>query len=60
MKTQMEKAHTLKALHEGSETFVAPGPWDIGSARLFEALGKAIERSVPGPVIVIVKTYPPI
>ena len=39
MATQLEKAHTLKALHEGTETFLIPGPWDVASARVFEAFG---------------------
>lgn len=39
MPTQLEKAQTMKALHEGSETFLIPGPWDVASARVFEALG---------------------
>ena len=39
MKTQQEKAQTMKTLHEGDETFLIPGPWDVGSARVFEALG---------------------
>lgn len=39
MTTQLEKAQKMKALHEGSETFLIPGPWDVGSARVFEALG---------------------
>ncbi|REJ83862.1 MAG: isocitrate lyase/phosphoenolpyruvate mutase family protein [Acidobacteria bacterium] len=39
MKTQLEKAMALQALHEGTETFVIPNPWDVGSARVLEALG---------------------
>jgi 2-methylisocitrate lyase-like PEP mutase family enzyme len=37
--TQQEKAQTFRALHEREGAFVIPNPWDIGSARLFEALG---------------------
>jgi 2-methylisocitrate lyase-like PEP mutase family enzyme len=32
------KAEAFRALHEG-EPFVIPNPWDVGSARLLEALG---------------------
>ena len=39
MATQLEKAQTFRALHERDGAFVIPNPWDIGSARLFEALG---------------------
>src|SRR5919197_2300766 len=35
---QSEKAAAFRALHEGG-TFVIPNPWDVGSARVFEALG---------------------
>lgn len=39
----------MKALHEGSETFLIPGPWDIASARVFEALGfKALATTSGG------------
>lgn len=54
---QAEKAHTFRALHERSGTFVIPNPWDPGSARLlatmgFEALastsaGFAFSRGLP-------------
>ncbi len=39
MATQQEKAQKFRALHERKGAFVIPNPWDIGSARLFEALG---------------------
>lgn len=39
MATQLEKTQTFRALHERDGAFVIPNPWDIGSARLFEALG---------------------
>ncbi len=39
MTSQLEKAHALKALHEGPDTFLIPGPWDVASARVFEAFG---------------------
>jgi 2-methylisocitrate lyase-like PEP mutase family enzyme len=29
----------FRALHEGDRLFVMPNPWDVGSARLLEALG---------------------
>jgi 2-methylisocitrate lyase-like PEP mutase family enzyme len=38
MATQAEKAVAFRALHEG-EPFVIPNPWDVGSARVLEALG---------------------
>jgi len=54
---QTDKAHTFRALHERSGTFVIPNPWDPGSARLlatmgFEALastsaGFAFSRGLP-------------
>ena len=39
MATKLEKAQNFRALHEREGAFVIPNPWDIGSARLFEALG---------------------
>jgi 2-methylisocitrate lyase-like PEP mutase family enzyme len=38
MSDQHQKAAAFRALHEG-ETFVIPNPWDLGSARVLEALG---------------------
>jgi 2-methylisocitrate lyase-like PEP mutase family enzyme len=38
MTSQSDKATSFRALHEG-DPFVIPNPWDIGSARVFEALG---------------------
>jgi 2-methylisocitrate lyase-like PEP mutase family enzyme len=38
MTTQAEKGAAFRALHEG-EPFVIPNPWDVGSARVLEALG---------------------
>jgi 2-methylisocitrate lyase-like PEP mutase family enzyme len=38
MSDQHQKAAAFRALHE-SETFVIPNPWDLGSARVLEALG---------------------
>lgn len=39
MPSQSEKAQTMRDLHQGSETFLIPGPWDVASARVFESLG---------------------
>jgi 2-methylisocitrate lyase-like PEP mutase family enzyme len=36
--SQTEKAERFAALHEGP-AFVIPNPWDVGSARMLEALG---------------------
>jgi 2-methylisocitrate lyase-like PEP mutase family enzyme len=35
---QQEKGSTFRAMHAG-EPFVIPNPWDVGSARVLEALG---------------------
>ena len=35
---QQEKGSTFRAMHVG-EPFVIPNPWDVGSARVLEALG---------------------
>jgi 2-methylisocitrate lyase-like PEP mutase family enzyme len=37
--SQAEKAETFRALHEREGAFVIPNPWDIGTARILEALG---------------------
>jgi 2-methylisocitrate lyase-like PEP mutase family enzyme len=48
MSTQDEKAAAFRTLHEG-EPFVIPNPWDVGSARVFEALGfKALATTSSG------------
>ena len=39
MATQHEKCMRFAALHAGPEAFVIPNPWDIGSARVLQALG---------------------
>ena len=45
---QSSKGERFRALHEG-EPFVIPNPWDIGSARVFEALGfKALATTSAG------------
>jgi len=38
MRSQVEKGLAFRTLHEG-EPFVIPNPWDVGSARVLEALG---------------------
>jgi len=38
MPSQADKGAAFRALHEG-EPFVIPNPWDVGSARVLEALG---------------------
>jgi 2-methylisocitrate lyase-like PEP mutase family enzyme len=44
----LDKATAFRALHE-SEPFVIPNPWDVGSARMFEALGfKALATTSSG------------
>jgi 2-methylisocitrate lyase-like PEP mutase family enzyme len=37
--TQHEKGVAFRRLHERTGAFVIPNPWDVGSARLLEALG---------------------
>ncbi len=37
--TQAEKAKTFQALHERSDVFVIPNPWDVGTARILTRLG---------------------
>jgi len=37
--SQAEKAETFRALHHRDGAFVIPNPWDIGTARILEALG---------------------
>src|SRR5262245_61615822 len=39
MASQDDKHRAFRALHERSETFVMPNPWDAGSARILTALG---------------------
>jgi 2-methylisocitrate lyase-like PEP mutase family enzyme len=41
MSTQSEKAAAFRALHERPQIFIIPNPWDVGSARLLEAMGFA-------------------
>jgi 2-methylisocitrate lyase-like PEP mutase family enzyme len=45
---QQERAAAFRALHEG-EPFVIPNPWDVGSAKVMEALGfKALATTSAG------------
>lgn len=39
MKTQAEKGHAFRALHERPEAFIIPNPYDIGTARMLALLG---------------------
>lgn len=39
MTNQAEKCARLAALHAGTEIFLIPNPWDIGSAKLLQGLG---------------------
>src|SRR5262245_61076672 len=39
MRTQTEKGHAFRALHERAGAFIIPNPWDEGTARLLEHLG---------------------
>jgi 2-methylisocitrate lyase-like PEP mutase family enzyme len=48
MPAQADKAATFAALHRG-HPFVIPNPWDVGSARVLEALGfKALATTSSG------------
>ena len=38
VRNQQEKGSTFRAMHAG-DPFVIPNPWDVGSARVLEALG---------------------
>ena len=39
MRTQMEKAEALRALHTRPGAFIIPNPWDAGTAKLLAAMG---------------------
>ena len=39
MRTQMEKAEALRALHARPGAFIIPNPWDAGTAKLLAAMG---------------------
>ncbi len=49
MPSHAEKCEALKQLHEGSETFIIPNPWDCGSARMMQGMGfKALATTSSG------------
>src|SRR6185436_15076190 len=49
MKTQAQKAADFAALHAAPGAFVAPNPWDPGSARILAGLGfKALTTTSSG------------
>jgi 2-methylisocitrate lyase-like PEP mutase family enzyme len=39
VKSQTEKAAIFRALHQRNRAFIIPNPWDIGTAKMLEALG---------------------
>jgi 2-methylisocitrate lyase-like PEP mutase family enzyme len=39
LKSQTEKAAIFRALHERDHAFIIPNPWDLGTAKMLEALG---------------------
>ena len=39
MRTQSEKAHAFRALHQRDRAFLIPNPWDVGTARILAQLG---------------------
>jgi 2-methylisocitrate lyase-like PEP mutase family enzyme len=39
VQTQAEKGRAFRALHERSDAFIMPNPWDIGTSRLLAHLG---------------------
>ncbi|HUN30327.1 MAG TPA: isocitrate lyase/phosphoenolpyruvate mutase family protein, partial [Alphaproteobacteria bacterium] len=39
MKSQSEKATAFRTLHARDRAFIIPNPWDVGSAKMLEALG---------------------
>jgi 2-methylisocitrate lyase-like PEP mutase family enzyme len=48
MSSQAEKAEAFRGLHSG-EPFLIPNPWDVGSARVLQALGfKALATTSSG------------
>lgn len=47
--TQAAKGAAFRALHDGTETFVIPNPWDAGTARILTSLGfKALTTTSAG------------
>jgi 2-methylisocitrate lyase-like PEP mutase family enzyme len=41
MASQADKGRAFRALHDQTQTFIIPNPWDAGSARILEAMGFA-------------------
>ncbi len=39
MRSQADKAHAFRSLHERAGAFIIPNPWDVGTARLLAQLG---------------------
>ncbi len=39
MTSQADKARAFRALHERQQVFLAPNPWDAGTAKLLQSLG---------------------
>ena len=39
MKTQLQKAHAFRVLHERNRAFILPNPWNRGTAQLLAQLG---------------------
>lgn len=49
MPTQAEKGHAFRSLHQRSEAFLIPNPWDAGTARILEHVGfKALATTSAG------------
>lgn len=47
--SQADKARTFRALHESSEGFIIPNPWDVGTAHLLARMGfKALATTSAG------------
>lgn len=47
--SQADKARTFRALHESTEGFIIPNPWDVGTAHLLAGMGfKALATTSAG------------
>ena len=47
--SQADKARAFRALHERSQAFLIPNPWNLGIARILERLGfEALATTSPG------------
>lgn len=54
MSSQFEKCEALKQLHDASEAWVIPNPWDAGSAKMLESLGfKALATTSAGYAVTL-------